>query len=148
MRCLNRDIIQSYIDGEVTAKTVARIENHLATCGHCADEVNHHRKLAGRVKYALNLYAESSPEAIKGVMPTEQSKNRFLTTKKLICFAVAACILAFILVINRKKNTEFLPEITTMPGFATEIDANRPVSKQPLVIIIIDSEGNVTEYFN
>ena len=48
---------------------------------------------------------------------------------------------------RKKRKSENHSVMRIEPGFALDIDADRPVSKQSLVITVIDSNGNVSEYF-
>jgi len=147
MSCINNDIIQKYIDGEGTPKEVALIEKHIVNCEKCAVKVDYQKRLATGIKKAINLLAEDIVEIPKIVLSPSHIKKQFITGKRLIYYISAACILAFILFIIQKKEPESQNKITIVNSFEWDFDANRPVSQQPMVINIIDSEGNVTEYF-
>ena len=148
MSCIKIDIIQKYIDGEATLDEVVRIENHILTCEKCAAKVEQQRRLAGGVKRAINLLTEDTVEIPAIAVPNGHSKKHFFSAGRIVAILAAACILLFIVVISHKKNSENQSVIIIEPGFASDIDANLPVSQQSLVITIIDSEGNVSEYFN
>lgn len=148
MTCINNEIIQKYIDGEATPKEIVRIEKHIIKCEKCALKVVNLRDMANKIKTAINLLAEDTIVIPSIAIPPALNKKRSFTTRRIIYTIAAACILLFIVVISQKKEPENQPVTTIEPGFALDIDANRPVSQQSLVITIIDSEGNVSEYFN
>jgi len=148
MNCLNQNIIQQYIDGEASPAEVAQIKKHIEACEKCGASIDKQKKRANGVKRAINLLAEDAAEAPTITLPSEHIKKNFFNGRRILYAIAAACILLFIILISRNKDMEIQPMMTIEPGFASDIDANRPVSQQSLVITIIDSEGNVSEYFN
>jgi hypothetical protein len=147
MSCIKKAIVQKYADGEASPAEVAKIEKHIAACEKCAAMVDHQRKLASVIKKAVNLLSEETMEIPKILLPSEPAKRHFITVRRIIYMAAAACILLFILILRHKKEPERQAEIILLePGFSPEFDANRPVSQQQIVITIIDAEGNRSEY--
>jgi hypothetical protein len=148
MRCIKNDLIQKYIDGETSPKEVVLIEKHIEICEKCTAKVDEQRKLSSVIKKAINLLSEKTAGIPVFIMPVEGNKKRYFTVRKLVYVVSAACILLFISIISLKKEPENHTEIILIePVFAPEFDANLPVSQQQIVITIIDSKGNRTEYF-
>jgi hypothetical protein len=148
MSCIKKDIIQKYIDRETSLAELTQVENHIAVCEKCAARADHQRRLAQGVRKTLNQLSEETIHIPSFVMPAEPVKKRLITIKRFIYLAAAVCIFLFIIIISQKKEPENHAEIILIePGFAPEFDANRPVSQQQIVITIIDSKGNKTEYF-
>jgi hypothetical protein len=80
-------------------------------------------------------------------IPSKNNKKHSLTPKRIYYIIAAACILLFVIVITQKKEIKNDDEIIIEIGSVMDVDANRPVSQLPLVISIIDSRGNISEYF-
>jgi hypothetical protein len=148
MSCIRKSIIQKYIDGEASPIEFIHVERHTAVCEKCAAKLTHQQQLAYGAKKALNLLSEETLPVPAMVLPVNHDKKRVFTIRRLAQMAIAACVLLFIIVIIQKKEPEKQAEIILIePGFAPEFDANRPVSQQQIVITIIDTEGNKSEYF-
>ncbi len=148
MSCFKKDIIQKYIDGECTASEAAQIEKHLADCESCSAKVDFQRRLASGIKKAINLLSQENKGIPAISVPDKVIRKRFLAVNRLAYTVAAACIIVFVMILTHKKEPGNQAEIIMIePGFATEFDANRPVSEQQMIMTIIDSEGNKTEYF-
>ena len=147
MNCIKDDIIQKYIDGETTPSEEFLVENHVATCKKCKEKVENQRKLAASIKKALNLLEKDSLEIPSFLAPSKAIKNIFAPNNRLFYIIAAASILLFLFVIRPKNETARQKENSIELGYSLEVDANRPVSKLPMVINMIDSQGKVSEYF-
>ena len=147
MSCIHDYIIQKYIDGETNPEEVALVDNHIATCKKCALKIENQRRLATRVKKAINLLAKDSIEIPEFTIPSGHIRKPSLTIKRFASIIAAASILLFVIVITSRREMKSQVEITLETGFAMDIDANRPVSQFPLVMNIIDADGNIYEYF-
>lgn len=148
MSCIKKAAIQRYIDGESTLSETVRIERHLADCEICSVKVEHQRKLASGFRKALGLLSQESKGIPMINVPDNPAGKRLFTVRRLVYTVAAACIILFVVIISQKKEPENQVEIIMIePCFATEFDANLPVSQQQMIITIIDSEGNKTEYF-
>jgi len=147
MSCINDDIIQKYIDGETNPGEITLVENHIATCKKCELKIENQRRLAVSVKKALNLLAKNSTEIPEFTIPSRHIKKPSLTIKRFSDIIAAACILLFVIFITKKKEIKNDDEIIIEIGSVMDVDANRPVSQLPLVISIIDSKGNISEYY-
>lgn len=146
MICINDELIQKYIDGEATAQEVTFVENHIASCNRCVIRIENQRRLSTCVKKAINLLSKDTPEVPTFEIPSKKIKKSFFTPKRLYYTIAAACLLLFVITINREKEIKSHDEIKIDLGSVMDIDANRTVSQLPLVISIIDSKGNISEY--
>jgi hypothetical protein len=147
MNCIKDDVIQKYIDGETTLSEAFLVESHIATCKKCELKIENQRRLAISVKKALNLLAKNSAEIPELAIPSRHIKKPSLTIKRFSDIFAAACILLFVIFITKKKEMKNDDEIIMEIGSVIDVDANRPVSQLPLVISIIDSKGNISEYY-
>jgi predicted anti-sigma-YlaC factor YlaD len=149
MSCIKNEIVQKYIDGEASPDEVARVEYHIAGCETCAAKVNSQRKLVSGIKKVMNPDREFNMETPAFDTNTFPPRKTVYTIKRLAYELSAACLLVITLIVSQNKLSNLKTEITTItPGFAEEIDANQPVTKQNMVITIIGPDGSVTEYFN
>jgi len=146
MICISNDIIQKYIDGEATPPEVSFIENHLASCNKCVIRIENQRRLSTYVKKAINLLSKDTIEVPKFEITSKNIKKHFLTPKRLYYTTAAACVLIFVIVITQRKEIKNDDEIKIDIGSIMDVDANRTVYQLPLVISIIDSKGNISEY--
>jgi len=147
MNCIHDDIIQKYIDQEASPKEVTFVENHITNCNKCVKRIKNQRRLATDIKKTINLLAEDTIKIPKFEIPSNNLKKHFLTTKRLSYIISAACILLFVIVINQKKEMKNDDEIILEFGTDIVVDANLPVSRFPLVINIIDANGNISKYY-
>jgi len=147
MNCIKDFNIQKFIDGEATQSEASIIENHIKTCEKCEVKVNNQRKLAAAIKKGINLLEKDSIEIPGILIPSKAIKINSSSNRRLIYLIAAASILLFLFVVRPKDETTNQQANSVEFGYSMEVDANRPVSKLPMVISIIDSKGNVTEYF-
>jgi hypothetical protein len=146
MTCINDGIIQKYIDGEATPSEVSFVENHIASCNKCVIRIENQRNLSTNVKKAINLLSKDSIEVPEFEIHSKNIKTHFLTAQRLYYIVAAACILLFVIVITHKKESNNDDKIKIDISSIMDVDANRTVSQLPLVISIIDSKGNISEY--
>lgn len=146
MNCIHDDKIQKYIDGEATSAEVSYIENHIASCNKCVVKIENQRRLAADVKKAINLLAKDRIQIPKFEIPPNNNKKQLVTTRRLYYIIAAACIFLFVIIITQKKQIKNDDAFKIEIGSVMDVDANRTVSQLPLVISIIDSNGNISEY--
>jgi predicted anti-sigma-YlaC factor YlaD len=147
MKCIDVELIQSYVDEELTPVEVVRIEDHIKQCEACKARISEQRKLATDVKGTINLLTEEPVDIPEFEIPQSGLIMPVLRSRRLIYAVAAACIAALLLVIFQNKdraveNNEYIMQIVEC-----EYDANRSLSDQELIIEIIDPEGNLSEYF-
>jgi len=147
MTCIKDDIIQKYIDGECTPEDVAIVERHIASCNKCSARVENQKSFAAAIKKAINQLAQETIQIPKFELQSKKTNKPILQAKKLYYIIAAACILIFILTITQKKEYKPNDEIRFEIGSVIDIDANRPISNFPLVINMIDANGNISEYY-
>jgi len=148
MNCIRKDIIQKYIDGEATPGEMALVNEHSKDCEKCAQQITYQKKMAAGIKKSIDLLAEDAKDipTLK-TTDTTAGKSHFLTLRRIIYSISAACLLLFFIVICHKENVSVIPnQVTIVHCLGSDIDANRPVTEQPIVIHVIDANGNVTEY--
>jgi len=147
MSCIKRDIIQKYIDGEATPREVALVKAHIEVCEVCVQKINRQHQLVAGVKKAINLLAED-PMGIPALrVPPSQVKKQLLTRRSIIYSLSAACILVLVFVISyNEKEPRMQNQVTIVYGLGADVDANQPITEQPMVINIIDEKGTISEF--
>jgi hypothetical protein len=146
MNCIPDDLIQKYIDGEASPDEVSTIEKHIASCNKCVIRIVEQRRLSAYVKKAINLLSNDIIEVPKFEIPSKKIKTHFLTSKRLYYTIAAACAIFFVIVITKRQEIKKEDDIKIDISSIIDVDANRTVSQLPLVISIIDSKGNSSEY--
>ena len=147
MKCIDSDLIQKYIDKEVTPEEVVLIEGHIKHCKACKVKISNQLKLITHVKNTINLLTEKTVDIPEFEILQSHKKRHAITSLRLIYSVAAACIIILLLIIFQNKETVDENYEYFMQLVEYEYDANRTLSEQKLIIEIIDSEGNLTEYF-
>ena len=165
MKCIDDELIQKYIDNEVSLEDAANIDEHLLSCAECRYAVDKQKKLVGEVRDVINLFQVDAIEIPTFNIPVKDSKevrpvkdvriklpvigerkNRRAFLRWSLIAVSAACILVCVLFTLRpEKNTPIDPDIL-LYGAENEFDANRSISQQDIVVKMVDSEGNIYEY--
>jgi len=97
MNCLNRILMQQYIDHEIDEEMAAKITEHLKNCPICRKEVDNLLKFTRLIKTA-------TPEiAIPQFVAKKQLKAKSFNFKII---AVAAAVIALMFIIKPSKNEE------------------------------------------
>ena len=146
MSCIKTDLIQKYIDKAASEKEIDTVGKHLVVCRECTTRLNELQHRADEVKKALNILV-SDEVAIPGfIAPMGISKTLETTkTKRYVLSLFAASVLICVVVaviFNLKTLTQ--QQIVVVHTVAREINANQTVTKQQMVINIIDANGKVT----
>ena len=69
MSCIKEGLLQKYIDGEATPKEVSNVMKHVTVCKTCAERIAAQKKLAEKIKNAINLISDENVEASSFVNP-------------------------------------------------------------------------------
>jgi predicted Rossmann fold nucleotide-binding protein DprA/Smf involved in DNA uptake len=146
MKCINNEITQKYIDREASPKEIAWVEQHIATCEVCAGKLMTVQKRASKINMVLDSMVDNGI-SIPEFKPIDDVKTKhFISRKKIIFSIAAACIVLFVIIVPHSKNSDSNKQITIFYSIDQEVDANQPITKQEMVINIIDENGNVSEY--
>lgn len=149
MNCIEEELIQRYIDGELDAGESQRIEHHLAVCPTCAGLVDRQKQLAGSMKSAIGELVKEPVIVPPFVVPTKKKPAFRSSQRKLILALSAACLVAFVVLVwnhNQHEKLSMDDEITILGKTDWPVDANQPIGQQGLKVNLIDPEGNITEY--
>ncbi len=143
MKCIDNELIQKYIDGEVSCREAEYIQSHIKTCNKCACRIEAQRAFAGELKKHIGFSAVQVVDIPEFVRPPMRKRRLSVKMKYSIYAASVACILAlFFFIIPKKSNEEDLRLIYFFEG---GFDANKPVSQQEVMLLIIDSGDRIIE---
>jgi len=147
MKHLDSELIQKYIDNEVSQSALAHIDAHLFRCVVCRNAVDEQRKLAAEIRDAINILSEEVVEIpvfsrpIKG----KEVKSRRVMLRWSLC-AAAACILFFMMLVLKPEKDTPVDAAASFLHTENEVDANRSILQQDIVVKMTDSEGNTAEF--
>ena len=147
MRCIDSDLIQKYIDEELTPEEAVLIEGHIKHCKACTAKISAQLKLATRMKNTINLLTENPIDIPEFEIPQNRKKMHAIASRRHISIVAAACITILLLIIFQNKETVVENNEYYIQLVEHEYDANRSLSDQELIIEFIDPEGNLSEYF-
>ena len=156
MKHIDSELIQKYIDNEASRGEKAHIEEHLLSCAVCRDAVDEQRILATELCGIINVLSEEEIEipvfdrAMKDKSLNNHAKDGRKKSRVMLRWSLytasVACILIFILLILKPEKETPIESATFFYGTENEFDANRSISQQDIVVKMVDSEGNVSEF--
>ena len=145
MKHIDDELIQKYIDNEVSEDEVTFLEKHLLTCDECRNVVSEQETLVNDIRGLINSLSEEEIEIPEFNKP---KKNRIKRRQTMFLWSVGvasvACVLAFLFLNTEAKSTDDYKNL--FYNTEHEFDANRSVLQQDIVIKVIDSEGRISEY--
>ena len=149
MDCISDELIQKYIDGEVNKEEDVLIRQHLENCKLCTDRVNIYIKITKTIKSAINSIVVDDfeigvfePAKMTVVKPILIRKGFLLTAAMF----AAACLVLFIIVFRNGEDIQTEGQMLQTSIYNYEVDANQPLSKQPLIIHVAGPDGHQVDY--
>ena len=149
MNCISDEIIQKYIDGEVPEDESVLIKQHLESCKSCADRVEERIRLSENIKSAINSIVDNHQDIPAFDHGRKVSGKPSFIRKPVFIIAstvAAACIVLFILVFRTEQKTPAQRQLPQVSIYNYEIDANKPLSGQPLIIHVAGPDGKQMDY--
>ena len=158
MKHINTDILQKYLDGEVSTDEKTGVETHLTTCDICSFRLTQLQGRAERIKGFLNnsldveVVLPPLPSKINGKLSVNvadveamgEPRVKRPLLKRWIIGLSAACVLGMVFLykplVCRGENKKMI----RMQREIVEVDANSPYSDQKTVMTMVDESGNVT----
>lgn len=144
MNCIDDELIQRYIDGEANLQEAEFVEKHVVHCSKCARDIEEQREFSTAIKRNIACL-DIQPVMIPAfVAPVARKHKLSIKIRHYLYAASAACVLFLIIFLIPKRTVA--KEVQLIYCFEGDFDSNQPVSKQEMVIRMIDPDGNVTEY--
>jgi hypothetical protein len=158
MKCIDTDILQKYLDGEVSTDEKTGVETHLKSCDLCTFRLTQLQGRAERIKRLLKSSSETDaalpplPSNLNGklsvnlpsVEALDEPRVKRPLLKRWTIGLSAACILGLVFLYKPLVCRGESQEMVRMQREIVEVDANTPYSQQETVMTIIDESGNVT----
>jgi len=158
MKCIDTDILQKYLDGEVSTDEKTGVETHLTSCDICSFRLTQLQGRSERIKRLLKGSSDVEvvlpplPSNINGKLSvnvsdlsaTSEARVKRPLLKRWTIGLSAACLLGMVFLykplVCRGENQEMI----RMQREIVEVDANSPYSEQETVMTIVDESGKVT----
>ena len=143
MSCINDEILQLYIDGELESKDRLNVEKHLRECFLCREKIAEQTRFVDFLKSTDSI--ENQIEIPVFVPLVEKAPKKAL--KPYLYPLVAACCGAFLYFstypLMKKPDAEkqYLILYDIVGGY----DSNLPFMQQELEIYVLDENGNIVE---
>lgn len=158
MNCIDTDILQKYLDGEVSTDEKTGVEAHLSSCDLCTFRLAQLQGRSERIKNVLNFGLDSAavvpplPSYMNGklsvngtdVKATDETRAKRPLLKRWTIGLSAACVLGLVFLYKPLVCRGENQEMVRMQREIVEVDANRPYSDQETVMTVIDESGNVS----
>lgn len=146
MKCIDKELIQKYLDNEASHDEVDAVEKHLDECPECARKIVRRKHLCQDIIFAINQLSAENQPVPDFIHPKVQPERKLLNGKRVLYGACAAILLFFVVILTPRSYPDHQFLLKTDAWMEVEVDANRPVTKQPVLIQVTDPEGNITEY--
>ena len=144
MKCIDKTLIQSYIDGETNPQETEMIKNHISGCAKCATIIEEQRTFAQNIKKSIDKLV-SEPIKIPDFITSAPKKRRYkINIRHLVYLTSAACAIIAVLFLFPKKSHE--TEYRLIYCYDGYFDSNKPYSQQEMVIKVIDHNGKIVTY--
>jgi len=144
MKCIEDDIIQKYIDKEISVNEAMLIESHLATCSKCKQKYIEHKNLCNEMIQSLNEGFSQHIYIPPFKYPKSTKRSLKSTYKKMVYAISAASIIAFAYFFLTNTNAGS-SEKMYVNSYDEIFDANKTISQQGIMITIIDPKGDIKE---
>ncbi|MCG6189346.1 anti-sigma factor family protein [Maribellus maritimus] len=141
MNCFNEEIFQKYVDGECSETEIDQIEAHIEKCVECKTNVELLRERSENIKKQINALVGDVPE-MPGISTLIKEKKPVIPIRKKLAYGMAAASLFLLIVLFFGKSQQSQPEETILfYNIDYEIDANKPLTEQEMVLYITDENG-------
>ena len=148
MNCIKPELIQKYIDKAASEEEIVIVKTHLTVCQKCTARLTEMQHRSERIKKAMNLLACEDITIPGFIKPRTSLRIRAVTQRKRLIFSLsAACVLiCIVMVILFYQKPQPQQEIVVIHSCDQEINANKTVTQQEMVIQVIGNDGKITEY--
>jgi len=145
MKCIDDELIQSYIDGETDSQETDRIEKHLADCSLCAHSIEEQRAFADVIKTEIGHWGRKLDIIPDFVAPNTRKHRLKLKIRHYIYVVSAACAVLLFVFLRSEQTAATQSSIHLMYTFDGDFNSNRTVSQQEMTFIVMDADGNIVE---
>ena len=144
MNCINEELIQRYIDGELDTAEVFMSQNHIENCMACQEKLNRQVKIVAGIKKAIGNLVDENIEIPEFKIAPKREHKRSIVRKMLYDLSAAAVILIFVgIQMFQGKSVQY--EMMMTYQFEYEYDANLPITEQEMNFDFFDENGKLIE---
>ena len=145
MKCISKENIRKYIDGEVSSSEKLKIERHIKECDVCADKMKEETLVSNEIKSAINSIVDDNVSIPAFTLKREKQSKLVIQKKILLLTGIlsAACF-ALLFGIFNYDNTHSQKSVPLVDF--NYFDANKPITEQPLTIYVTNKNNIVYEY--
>jgi len=145
MNCMDDEMIQKYMDGELTPAESEYFENHIELCKNCAEKTAYYKERKTKLLDAINLLAAPVTDLPERITLPNASKKKKVWITRLVPLMAAASVALFVIFLIQKNEALNGTLILHEPSFVWETDANKTVLEQELIITVISPDGRISE---
>ena len=143
MNCFNEDLIQRYIDNEVSESEKQIIEEHIKVCNTCALKLKEQKNLSSFVLDEINsIYIENKTIPKINI---EQNEAKVIKLKDFIISLSVACTIIIGLFFFTNYNDNETNNSSIVQNIEFDIDANKIITEQDMIITVVGPDGEVSE---
>lgn len=144
MNCINEELIQRYIDGELDVAAIFMLQNHVGSCTVCKEKLNRQVKIVAGIKEVIGNFVDENIEIPEFKIIPEREPKRSIVRKLFYDLSAAAVILIFVgIQMFQGKNVQC--ERMIFYQFESEYDANLPITEQEMNFEFFDENGKIIE---
>ena len=139
--------MQRYVDEAFSFQERIYAANHILKCESCSGRIEQLKKRKRAIIHALDNTAGSKLSHIPEFIP-DTTRTRILypwILRWVVPVAAASMVLAIIIPSLWSKHEE-KDQIIVVRDYTTDVDANRPITEQEVVLKMVDENGNITEW--
>lgn len=145
MNCFDEATIQRFVDGECSKGEQGRIKAHFNECPDCFELFKIHKQRSANIKRkvnSLNVDEFMIPEFVP--VGTER-KIIVPFRRKLVYGMAAASVLLILVLVFGKFQSQRAEDTFVFYSLDYEVDANKPITEQDMVMYYTDENGNTFE---
>ena len=139
MNCFKEEIIQQYIDGELSGNQSSDFDKHIDSCKECATKYEQQLEIANFVKREINTLTKAGAIVpnINEILGNDNTAAKPFLRKLIYLVSAASIVFATFLYINSKQNSiKINDEILITNDYY--YDANKSIMEQDFEITITD----------
>ena len=144
MSCINEELIQRYIDGELDAAEIFKLQNHIGSCRDCEEKLNRQVKITTGIKEVIGNLVDKNIEIPEFKITPRREPKRGIVRKLFYDLSAAAVILIFV-GIQMFQGENVQCERMIRYQFESEYDANLPITEQEMNFEFFNENGKIIE---
>lgn len=142
MNCIDDELIQKYIDGELDDSLVIEVQNHVRSCSVCENKLNRQVKITAGIKKLIENLTDEKIEIPEFKMIPRVERKKGVGKMLLYDMSAAAVILIFV-GIQMFQEEKVPSDKMIFFQLENEYDANLPITEQEMNFDFFDEYGRM-----